>query len=71
MVDTSGTCGWMEHSSLDESHTGIVGGGHREDMTSGSPGSWISPHVLGMWFGPQFLQLEPVQRPGLGKSKCC
>lgn len=52
MVDTSGTCGWMEHGSLDESHTGIVGGGPREDMTSGWPGSWISPHVLGMFVWP-------------------
>lgn len=35
MVDTSGTCGCVEHGSLEESHIGIVGGGHREDMTSG------------------------------------
>lgn len=28
MVDTSGTYGCIEHGSLDESHIGIVGGGH-------------------------------------------
>lgn len=56
-------------------------------MTSGWPGSWIwairsfspfplspLPHtlsVLGLWFGPLFLQLKPVQRSSLGKAKCC